>query len=333
MMRPAETPDVSVVVPVCNEAASLAELVSRLETALDGIGHTWELIFVDDGSKDGSFDVLAGLAEQGHAVNVLGLNRNHGKALALAAGFHEARGDIIVTIDADLQDRPEDIQKLVKHVEQGSDLVCGWRVDRADRRSKILASRLYNRVTRMMSGVRLHDMNCGLKAFRRSVVSTLALRGELHRYIPVIASWQGFAVDEVQVGHEPRRHGRSKYGRERLLRGFLDLLNVITLTRYRWRPLHLFGGIGLAIAGIGSAITLYLAVGWVLDLWWLSERPLLLIGVVLMVIGVQFVLFGLLAEMVTQQLADQEEIPIVRRLSAPSRVAEPRDETPTGAGR
>ena len=331
-MRPADSPYLSVVVPVCDEAESLPELTSRLEHALDGTGHTWELVFVDDGSKDGSFDVLCGLAERGHAINAVALNRNHGKAVALTAGFHEARGEIIVTIDADLQDQPEDIHQLVNRIEQGSDLVCGWRVNRADRRAKVLASRLYNRVTRFMSGVPLHDMNCGLKAFRRGVVDTLELRGELHRYIPVIASWHGFAVDEVQVGHEPRRHGRSKYGRERLLRGFLDLLNVMTLTRYSWRPLHLFGGVGLGITGIGAAITLYLAIGWMLDLWWLSERPLLLIGVVMMVIGLQFVLFGLLAEMVTHRLGEQKKMPVVRRISASPRVPQPADSPPDGGG-
>lgn len=332
-MSQIESPYLSVVIPVCDEAASLAELTSRLESALQGAGMTWELIFVDDGSKDGSFEVLAGLAERGHAVNAVALNRNHGKAVALTAGFREASGEIIVTLDADLQDRPEDIQLLVDHIEQGLDLVCGWRVHRADGRAKVLASRIYNRVTRLMSGVRLHDMNCGLKAFRRTVVEALELRGELHRYIPVIASWHGFSVGEVQVGHEPRRHGQSKYGRERMLRGFLDLLNVMMLTRYRWRPLHLFGGMGLGIAGLGFAITLYLSIGWVLNMWWLSERPLLLIGVVLMVIGVQFVMFGLLAEMVAQRSADGKAIPITRRISAAPRSQDSIDRLPDGGER
>lgn len=321
-MCSADSPYLSVVVPVRDEAASLAELTSRVASALQGTGRTWELIFVDDGSKDGSFEVLTELAERGYAVNVVGLNRNHGKAMALTAGFREARGEIIVTLDADLQDRPEDIHLLVADIENGSDLACGWRVDRADRRTKVLASRIYNRVTRFMSGVPIHDMNCGLKAFRRDVVDALKLRGEMHRYIPVIASWHGFTVGEVKVGHEPRRHGRSKYGRERLLRGFLDLLNVMMLTRYQWRPLHLFGGIGFGIASIGFAITLYLGVGWILDKWWLSERPLLLIGVVLMIIGVQFILFGLLAELVTQRSGDRDELPIARRVRAPPHPAE-----------
>ena len=221
----------SVVVPVLNEAESLPELHQRLTEALGALPEPYELIFVDDGSKDNSFAVLASLQREDAHVTVVQLPRTCGKATALATGFEQADGERILTIDADLQDQPEKIPKIIAKLEEGYDLVSGWRSKREDGRGKVLASRIFNVVTGWLSGVRLHDMNCGLKVLRREVVDGLHIRGELHRYIPVLAQSQGFKVAEVTVAHRARRYGASKYGSERFLRGFFDVLTVMILTR------------------------------------------------------------------------------------------------------
>lgn len=304
----------SVVIPVLNEANTLPELYSRLTKVANTAIEPYEFIFIDDGSSDDSFRVLAGLQQADSRVAVIQLRRSYGKAAALAMGFQEARGDLIITLDADLQDQPEEIPQLVAKLNEGYDLVAGWRVKRQDGFGKILASRLFNTVTSWLSGVRLHDINCGLKVLRREVLDSLNMRGELHRYIPVLVQWQGFKVGEVAVQHQPRRYGKSKYGSERFLRGFFDLVTVMVLTRYLRRPLHLFGGIGLVLSGTGLSINLYLAIGWVLRKWWLGDRPLLLFGALLMIIGIQFVLFGLLAEMVLHDKQDEAEVAVRTRL-------------------
>ncbi len=290
---------VSIIVPVLDEAPSLPELVSRIQKTMSALPYHYEIIVVDDGSDDNSFQVLSHLRQEEGRIGVIQLRRTSGKATARAVGFREAKGSHIVTLDGDLQDQPEDIPKLLAKLDEGGDLVCGWRVKRKDPWRKVLASRIFNRVTRWLTGVRVHDANCGLKAFRREVIEDLGIHGELHRYIPVIAQWKGFKVAELPVAHEARRYGASKYGTERFLRGFFDLLTVMMLTRYSRRPLHLFGVFGLAAFVAGSAINLYLVGGWILQKWWLGDRPLLLFGVLLMILGVQFGLFGLLAEMVT----------------------------------
>ena len=310
-----ERPDLSIVVPVLNEAESLPELCHRLKKVLGGITDQYELIFVDDGSTDSSFELLAGWHKQDDRVKVVQLRRNYGKATALAAGFREARGTQIITIDADLQDQPEEIPRIIAKLEDGYDLVSGWRVRRKDPYRIVLASRIFNAVTGWLTGVRLHDMNCGLKGYQRGVVEGLAIQGGLHRYIPVIAQWQGFKVGEIEVEHHPRRYGTSKYGSGKFLRGFLDLLTALVLTRYLQRPLHLFGGLGLALTSVGLAINLYLTIGWLLRKWWLGDRPLLLLGVLLMLIGVQFILFGLLAEIVAYKNGSGAEVSVRRRLT------------------
>ncbi len=304
----------SVVIPVLNEAASLPELYQRLTQVVSAVTEQYEFIFVDDGSTDQSFAVLAALQQEDDHLMVMQLRRTYGKATALATGFQHTQGELIITLDADLQDQPEEIPQLIARLEEGYDLVLGWRVQRQDGAGKILASRIFNTVTGWLSGVRLHDMNCGLKGFRRQVLDGLHLRGELHRYIPVLAQWQGFKVGEVAVKHQPRRFGASKYGAERFLRGFFDLLTAMILTRYLQRPLHLFGGMGLGLTLVGFAINLYLAIGWILGKWWLVERPLILLGVLLMIIGIQFCLFGVLAEMMMYTRRDEEEVAIRTRL-------------------
>jgi glycosyltransferase involved in cell wall biosynthesis len=289
---------ISVVVPVHNEERSVALLYDELRSALEPLGVPWEAIFVDDGSSDGTFGALTRLHSGVENVRVVRLRRNFGKAAALVAGFDQARGETVVTIDGDLQDDPAEIPRLLAKLDEGFDLVSGWKTKRRDPLSRRILSRIFNRVTGLFSGVRLHDMNCGLKAYRAEVVHGLRLYGELHRFIPVLAHYRGFRIAELPVNHRPREHGRSRYGVERYLRGFLDLLTVSFIGRYRHRPLHLFGGLGLALGLIGSAILVYLTVLKLLGNA-IGHRPLLLLGVLLLVIGMQFFSLGLISEMIT----------------------------------
>jgi glycosyltransferase involved in cell wall biosynthesis len=289
---------ISVVVPVHNEERSVALLYDELGSALEPFDSPWEAIFVDDGSTDGSFAALTRLHNSADNVRVVRLRRNFGKAAALRAGFDQAHGETVVTIDGDLQDDPAEIPRLLAKLDEGFDLVSGWKTRRRDPLSRRILSRIFNRVTGAFSGVRLHDMNCGLKAYRAEVVRGLRLYGELHRFIPVLAHYRGFRIAELPVNHRPREHGRSRYGVERYLRGFLDLLTVSFIGRYRHRPLHLFGGLGLILGAFGTAILVYLTVLKALG-HAIGHRPLLMLGVLLLVIGMQFFSLGLISEMIT----------------------------------
>jgi glycosyltransferase involved in cell wall biosynthesis len=290
---------ISVVVPLLNEEQSLEALYREIAGALDPL-HEFEVVFVDDGSTDRSLSILERLHDEHANVVVVHLRRNFGKAAALQAGFLEARGDLVVTIDADLQDDPAEIPKLLAKLDEGFDLVSGWKTRRNDPFLRRLFSRWFNWATAVVSGVRLHDVNCGLKAYRAEVLQGMRLYGELHRFIPVLASYRGFRIAEIPVNHRPRQHGRSRYGPERYLRGFFDLLSVTFMGRYRYRPLHLFGGIGLLMGAVGFIILTYLSVMW----FWghgIGGRPLFTLGVLLMVVGIQFVSLGLLSELITSQ--------------------------------
>jgi glycosyltransferase involved in cell wall biosynthesis len=289
---------ISVVVPVHNEERSVALLYDELRSALEPLETAWETIFVDDGSTDGTFAALTRLHNATDNVRVVRLRRNFGKAAALRAGFDQAQGDTVVTIDGDLQDDPAEIPRLLAKLDEGFDLVSGWKTRRRDPLSRRVLSRVFNRVTGAFSGVHLHDMNCGLKAYRAEVVHGLRLYGELHRFIPVLAHYRGFRIAELPVNHRPREHGRSRYGVERYLRGFLDLLTVSFIGRYRHRPLHLFGGLGLILGAFGTAILVYLTVLKALGNA-IGHRPLLMLGVLLVVIGMQFFSLGLISEMIT----------------------------------
>jgi glycosyltransferase involved in cell wall biosynthesis len=289
---------ISVVVPVHNEERSIALLYEELQAALEPLGETWEAVYVDDGSTDGSFGALTRLNAREDNVRVVRLRRNFGKAAALAAGFAQAEGDLVVTIDGDLQDDPSEIPRLLAKLQEGFDLVSGWKARRRDPLTRRILSKVFNRVAGWMSGLRLHDMNCGLKAYRAEVARSLVLYGELHRFIPVLAHEQGYRVAELPVNHRPREHGRSRYGVERYLRGFLDLLTVSFMGRYRHRPLHLFGGLGLTLTLIGFAVLLYLTVVKLTG-HAIGQRPLLTLGVLLVVVGMQFFTLGLISEMIT----------------------------------
>jgi glycosyltransferase involved in cell wall biosynthesis len=297
---------ISVVVPVHNEERSVALLLDELRSALEPLGREWEVVFVDDGSTDGSFGALTRLHAANENVHVVRLRRNFGKAAALAAGFEEASGELIVTIDGDLQDDPAEIPRLLAKLDEGFDLVSGWKARRRDPWSRRLLSRIFNAATSRLSGLRLHDMNCGLKAYRAEVVRGLSLYGELHRFLPVLAHHRGFRIAELPVNHRPREHGRSRYGLERYLRGFFDLMTVSFIGRYRNRPLHLFGGLGLALGGLGLAVLVYLTVVK-LSGEAIGHRPLLTLGVLLVVVGLQFFSLGLISELVLSQHEERAE--------------------------
>lgn len=314
---PAPLSSVSVVIPVYNERDSVEPLTDELLPVLRGIGRDFEVIFVDDGSVDGTTGMLAGVVRLEPEVMAVRLRRNFGKAEALMAGFRTARGDIVVTLDGDLQDDPAEIPRLIAILEDGADLVSGWKQTRRDSFGKRAASKVFNVVTRRLSGLPLHDLNCGLKAYRAEVVRSLELTGDLYRYIPVLAAAEGFRVTETPVNHRPRTHGQSKYGFERYLRGFLDLLTISFIGRYRHRPMHLFGGLGVLSAFVGVVICAYLAVLWILGEG-IGNRPLLLFGVLLIVVGVQFLTIGLVSEMIqryhVRPKADESEARVERTL-------------------
>ena len=288
---------VSVVIPVYNERESVRPLAQELLPVLRALGRRTEVLFVDDGSTDGTSEVLADLAAAEPEIAVVRLRRNFGKAAALMAGFREAQGDAIVTIDGDLQDDPAEIPRLLAELEAGADLVSGWKKERQDSWSKRAASRVFNGVTSRMSGVRLHDLNCGFKAYRAEVVRSLALTGDQYRYIPVLAANEGFRVSELAVNHRPRAFGSSKYGLERYVRGFLDLLTILFVGRFRQRPMHLFGGAGMLLIAGGVVICAYLAVLRLAGEG-IGNRPLLLLGVLMIVVGVQLFTIGLVSEMI-----------------------------------
>jgi len=283
-----------------NEEHTLETLYEEIARALDSQEQPFEVIFVDDGSTDGSMAVLSELTARTTNVVVVRLRRNFGKAAALQAGFLEAQGDVVVTIDADLQDDPAEIPQLLAKLDEGFDLVSGWKTRRNDPWTRRLFSRMFNRATAVISGVRLHDVNCGLKAYRAEVLRGMRLYGELHRFIPVLASYNGFRIAEIPVNHRARQFGRSRYGSERYLRGFFDLLSVTFMGRYRHRPLHLFGGLGVLMGAVGFVVLLYLTV---LKIWGhsIGQRPLLTLGVLLVVVGIQLVSLGLLSELITSQ--------------------------------
>jgi len=299
--------DVSVLVPVKDEEATLTTLVSEIDAAFEGLGEiAYEVIFVDDGSDDDSWKVMLELAQLPH-VRALRLRRNFGKAAALAAAVAEARGERIVTMDADLQDDPAEVPRLLAALDDGADLVSGHKADRKDPLGKRLPSKFFNKMTGVLTGLKLNDHNCGLKAARTEVYQRVPLYGELHRYIPALAHLMGYQIGELAVNHRPREHGSSKYGFERYVRGAIDLLTVVTITKYGRRPAHLFGGLGLLFGTIGSLILLYLFGVWLFGTEAIGTRPLLNFGMLLIILGVQMISLGLIAEIILHRTAHRTE--------------------------
>lgn len=292
--------EISIIVPLQNEEESLIELHRELQTTLAELKKTYEIIFVDDGSTDNSFKCLSELHERSEHVEVIRFRRNFGKAAALQAGISDSRGEIIITIDADLQDSPREIPRFLVELNNGFDIVSGWKKQRHDPFHKTAPSKLFNWVTSWISGIAIHDFNCGFKAYRREVFDHVKLYGELHRYIPVLAGWKGFSVGEIVVEHQPRKAGHSKYGIERLPKGLFDLMTIYVTRKYESKPLHIFGILGLLSGFIGVSALTYLTILWFLDMGPIGNRPLLFFGILLTLFGAQLVSFGLLAEMISK---------------------------------
>lgn len=290
-------PRLSVVVPAMNEEGNLPSLYAALCAVLDPLQITYEIIFVDDGSRDGTWEAMRQIAAHDPRVIALRHRRNFGKARGLATGFAVVTGDVVLTMDADLQDDPAEIPRFLDKMDEGYDLVSGWKQRRQDPLGKTLPSRVFNSTVRAVSGVPLHDFNCGFKAYRANVVQNIRIYGELHRFTPVLAHAEGFRVGELPVRHHARRWGNSKYGWSRLIKGFLDLLTVTFLTEYRQRPMHVLGVPGLAALAAGGLIGLWLTAEKILTGASIGNRPLLLLAVLLVVVGVQFFGMGLIGEL------------------------------------
>lgn len=293
------TPEVSVVVPGLNEGKSLAELARRIHEAL-GATRRYELIFVDDGSTDDTWQRINALHEERSNVRGVSLRRNFGKAMALKAGFKLATAPLLVMMDADLQDDPDDLPRFIDKLREGYDVVVGWKVKRQDPFNRRALSWVFNRTVSLLTRVDLHDMNCGFKAYRREVIETVPIYGDMFRFIPALAAAQGFRITEIPIKHHSRPFGKSRYGLERLLRGMFDLMSVLFLIRYAGRPMHLFGFVGLLLTSGGILINGYLSVLWLLG-HGIGQRPLLLLGVLMTITGVQFASFGLLGEFLAYQ--------------------------------
>ncbi|MEN9354090.1 MAG: hypothetical protein RL318_1415 [Fibrobacterota bacterium] len=304
---------VSLVIPAYNESESLPQLFAEIHAALDVPFPEWEAIVIDDGSKDSTFAVVKEHAARDGHIKGIRLRRNSGKAFALAAGFAEAKGEFVITMDADLQDDPLEVIEFVRLLsEDGWDLVSGWKQVRNDPLEKRLPSKLYNAVVSKVSGIRLHDFNCGLKAYRREVLPHLKMYGQMHRFLPVMAHWAGFKVTEKIVNHRARSFGVSKYGFSRYFHGFFDLLSLTFLNRYLRQPLHLFGLVGIACMAVGMLPILWFFVDWILT-GALHIRPLLLFAMGAEIMGVQFISMGLIAELI-QSRDRQLEVPIAEKV-------------------
>jgi glycosyltransferase involved in cell wall biosynthesis len=292
-------PAVSIVIPGFNEGDSLRELAKHIREVLEE-RTAYEIIFVDDGSTDDTWATLGELHREDERIKAVRLRRNFGKAMALSAGFQRARGGVVVTLDADLQDDPADLPAFLARIDEGADVVVGWKVERADPANRRLLSSIFNGAVRWSTGMQLHDMNCGFKAYRREVLRTIPIYGDLFRFIPAFAGWQGFRVAEVPIKHHARKHGQSRYGLERILRGFFDLLSVMFLTRYSRKPMHLFGLVGLVLTCIGMITEGYLTVRWFQGDK-IGNRPLLLLGALEIILGIQFFSMGFIGEFLTYQ--------------------------------
>jgi glycosyltransferase involved in cell wall biosynthesis len=293
--------DLSIVIPLYNEQESLTELVSNINTHVKNLNMQYEIIFVDDGSNDGSLQLLKSLRTSFPQIKILSFRKNYGKSAALAEGFKIAAGKIVVTMDADLQDEPAEIPRLINQINTGYDMVSGWKKRRHDPWRKTIPSKFFNFTTSLLSGIKIHDFNCGLKAYRQEVIKELPVYGELHRYLPVLAHRKGYSVGEIVVQHHPRKYGSTKYGLRRFFEGFFDLLTVLFLTRYRQKPLHFFGLFGLICLFFGLLLSAYLTI-----LWFqghpIGNRPLFFLGILLIIVGI-----GLIGEMITN-VKDEERI-------------------------
>jgi glycosyltransferase involved in cell wall biosynthesis len=305
------TIQISVVISLLNEQDSLKELMEWIHKVMDENKFSYEVIFVDDGSTDNSWQIITELSQQYEQVKAIKFRRNYGKSAGLYKGFEKAQGDVVITMDADLQDSPDEIPELYRMItKEGYDLVSGWKKKRYDPvLTKNLPSKLYNATVRMMTGIKLHDFNCGLKAYRKQVVKSVEVYGEMHRYIPVLAKWAGFKkIGEKVVLHQERKYGVSKFGIERFIRGPLDLLSVMFMSRFSKRPMHFFGSMGTICFLIGFVILIYLSYMKLVELQYnMTQRPLFYLGIVCLILGVQLFLAGFLAEMISRSSSSRNE--------------------------
>ncbi len=293
----------SIVIPAYNEEESLPHLVDKIKAVMKENSYTYEIIFINDGSTDKSSEVLRDIILKNEFIKMIDFRKNFGKSCALDIGFRECKNDIVITMDADLQDDPKEIPRMIEKLDEGYDLVSGWKKKRNDPIHKTLPSKLFNFVTSKVAGIKLHDFNCGFKAYKKDVVKNISVYGEMHRYIPALAFWKGFKVTEISVEHHARKYGKSKFGMERFLRGLLDFLTVFFITRYKARPMHFFGKWGMLSFVIGLLIEVYLTIEWIIYMvtdkgTGLSDRPLLLLGILLMVLGMMLLSTGFISEMI-----------------------------------
>ncbi len=308
----------SIVIPFLNEAQSLPELVQWIEKVMAANNFTFEIILIDDGSKDGSWKFVQQICSEKQNIKAIKFRRNYGKSAALNEGFKQAQGDVIITMDADLQDSPDEIPALYKMISaDGYDIVSGWKKKRNDPISKTIPSKLFNRVTRSMSGIHIHDFNCGLKAYKKEVVKSIELMGEMHRYIPVIAKWAGFTnITEKEVTHYERKYGKTKFGWERFINGFLDLLTISFVSRFGKKPMHLFGSLGMLSFLIGFIISGYLTFAkFYLMEYKMTDRPIFYLALVAMIIGVQLFVAGFLAELISRSSHERNNYSVEKKLN------------------
>ncbi len=296
----------SIVVPLFNEEESLQPLANEIRKAIKPLNIVYEVILVDDGSTDNSLKIIKEICKPDKRFRYVSFRKNYGKSAALQIGFTEASGDVVVTMDADLQDDPNEIPNLIKKLEEGYDLISGWKRKRQDPFVKKISSRFFNFMTRLMTGIKIHDFNCGLKAYRKEVTDNVKVYGELHRYMPVLADWEGFKVSELIVKHHPRRYGKTKFGISRFFKGFIDLITVLFSTRYIKRPMHFFGFFGAFAFLVGIIVNGYLSYLWIIGEP-LSNRPMLFLGILLIIVGVQFFSVGLLGEMLVHNSKSDKE--------------------------
>lgn len=312
------TPNISVVIPLLNEAESLPELCSWIVKVMDANNFTYEIILVDDGSRDTSWQVITNLSKSNLFIRGIRFRRNYGKSAALNIGFSTASGDVVITMDADLQDSPDEIPDLYRMIMNGDDLVSGWKKKRHDPLSKTIPTRLFNWATRRMSGIHnLHDFNCGLKAYRGEVVKSIEVYGEMHRYIPVIAKWAGYTrISEKVVEHRPRKYGKTKFGWERFINGFLDLLSITFVSKFGKKPMHLFGLLGTLSFLVGFGIAVKLAVDkYIFHVYNMTDRPLFYFGLLAMVIGTQLFVAGFLGELLVRSSDDRNNYLVAEKVN------------------
>lgn len=314
--------DISVIVPLFNEEESLPELADWIKRVMDENHFTYEVMMIDDGSKDDSWQVVENLQKKNSNIKGIKFRRNYGKAAALYCGFEEAKGDVVITMDADLQDSPDEIPELYRMVkEEGYDLVSGWKKKRKDPvLTKNLPSKFYNWTVRQMSGIKLHDMNCGLKAYRKNVIKSIEVYGEMHRYIPVLAKWAGYGnIGEKVVKHQERKYGITKFGMERFIRGPLDLLSVMFISRFVKRPMHFFGVLGILMFFVGVVAAIWLAIEKIIEMQHgitgnlIAESPYFFVALTAMIIGSQFFLAGFLGELISRSSTDRNKYQIDKK--------------------